>query len=844
MEQNKEIPFYILSNNTTTFLVFRDLKFNQSDININPENKKEFLTLVFDLENLTKELDKNIENSYTFEEIINNNTKNIDNEHLNIVIKNSLVGKSNSLYAEKDLILNELHISDELYSMSPNINTLFEKFKPKKLVLKKFKINSKNQLNTFLEFIFNTGCEELELEDIFVELIIKKDKNDETFNELDQFISFENGKFYINNKDEQKETKLKKVKMIDCPLFALSDETFKDINNYKDISLEIDENSLLNPNIITKFKISEGYSDICFDLDSYKLSDEKNEEKDNLELLNDIFNIIIDNKDNNCFKKICFKNFDMTKYEYITGENITFIKEKNWILNKEEKERKEKFEQYDENINKKIKDNLNKLSNIKELLFNNCSNYFIDLILKFINNNYAVDSNYQLNYLKLKKCGKEHFELKNIISLKIKNFILFDTPLAIEELEFPTDEELGHFENFTIKIASLEHYCKVNNLNYYKTIEIIVDNLITKENLYNNLTLEMNTLPVIMTFLVARKYNKILKNELCCIPPYFQFIPYFKESEDPKKKFELIKEGIQYRDKLVNESFILNGIKNNNIILKKNNIKNKLETFEFYYFFAINFERHKFLKIDFGKDIFNLDVDYRAFIILNKLDNIVFENCLFSNYINPKLKPEQISETIINLIRETKKNYKLDIKSLNEIIYKNKSAEDITFILKYLSLEEGQQISGDIIEYFKNLQLFFDNLKYLFGRFVKYMNKLTIILNNIKERKQFYCLLCLLGIIIKEQNITKMKFKYHEKEMVFKLPSQEKIKEKIEKYFIKRKNENNKDVCSPTFNSYYTSDEENRLFGDFENKKEEIQFEIFKFKIEYKFDDQWDFIMK
>ena len=161
-----------------------------------------------------------------------------------------------------------------------------------------------------------------------------------------------------------------------------------------------------------------------------------------------------------------------------------------------------------------------------------------------------------------------------------------------------------------------------------------------------------------------------------------------------------------------------------------------------------------------------------------------------------------------------------------------------------MTLEEGQQISGDIIEYFKNLQLFFDNLKYLFGRFVKYMNKLTIILNNIKERKQFYCLLCLLGIIIKEQNITKMKFKYHEKEMVFKLPSQEKIKEKIEKYFIKRKNENNKDVCSPTFNSYYTSDEENRLFGDFENKKEEIQFEIFKFKIEYKFDDQWDFIMK
>jgi hypothetical protein len=49
-------------------------------------------------------------------------------------------------------------------------------------------------------------------------------------------------------------------------------------------------------------------------------------------------------------------------------------------------------------------------------------------------------------------------------------------------------------------------------LDYYKTLEIIVDDLITNEKLYTNLILEMNALPIIMTFLVARQYNKIFLN--------------------------------------------------------------------------------------------------------------------------------------------------------------------------------------------------------------------------------------------------------------------------------------------------------------------------------------------
>ena len=85
------------------------------------------------------------------------------------------------------------------------------------------------------------------------------------------------------------------------------------------------------------------------------------------------------------------------------------------------KKRKIKFEEYDDKINKKINDNINKLSNIKkELCFNNCSNHFLKLIFKFINhnNNTENSSNYELDYLKIKKCVKEYFHLNNIISLK------------------------------------------------------------------------------------------------------------------------------------------------------------------------------------------------------------------------------------------------------------------------------------------------------------------------------------------------------------------------------------------------------------------------------------------
>ena len=840
----KKHSFYELSNNDTTFLVIRDPDFK--DKNIKLKKKKSNFTLVFDIENLSKKLNLN-DIPYFIDQINKNN--NILPQ--NIIIRNCLIEKPSNFFNNLNLDLNLLSISDELYSMSPNLNKLFPGVEAKTLILKKMKINSKLQLDHFLNFILNNKkCEELTLEDIFIELIVKKDEKDDKFSDLEQCITFENGIFYI--KDE--ETNIKKLKMIDCPLFVLTDNTFTDIKNYKDISIDIDENSLLGPEMITKFKIINGYSDLCFDLDSYKLNEENS--NDYIEYLEYIFKIICDNNHN--FEKLCFKNFDMTKYEYITGENITFINEENWILNDDEKKRKSKFEGFNNEINTKINNNLKKLSNIKQLIFDNCTNYFIDLILKFINYSHfsnklttGSESKYDLNYLKIKKCGKEYFDLDNILSLKIKHLILFDTPLTNYH-EDTKKRELGNFDNLTIKISSLEHYCIEHNLDYYKTIDIIIK-LITNKNFNQNLCFEMNALPIIMTFLIARKFNEEK------IPDYFPFFSLPKDDENPMDKdkiLHLVQSGIKKRDEAINMSFNLTKLNNKTIILKKNNIKNLLENYEYFFeAYPDKFEHGKNAKEDFGKDIFNIDKDYKRFLEMNKIYHIIFENCLFYNYKNSKVDIKRIenNETIINLIKNTTAKYTFDMASLNEIIFKNTPIDNLTFLFTYFYLENGQSISSEIRDhYLNNINMFFKNLKKIFNTFKDLNNNITIRFKNIKERKEFYCILCLYEILNNKNNYENLKFIYHHKnrekeDLEYKnFPKKEIIKDKLCEYFLKKTNEKNQEVCSFVFDYYYTSEEEEKIFGDFEYKDEPITIEFcgIKFKIEYKFKDEWDIIMK
>ncbi len=798
--------------------LLRDL----DSIDIDKDNNK-YSTLIFDFENLSKILDcqkvMNIIDKYKPE---------------NIVIKNSRVENIANMYKDEDLKLNELFISDELYSMSGNLDILFPRFKAKKLTLKKFKINSKFQLNKFFEFIEKVGCEELILEDIFIELLIKENKEDETFDELQSYFSFENGNILFFKNEEKIKTKIKKLKLIDCPLFAITEE----IKAFNDILVDIDENSLLNPSsIITKFKIEEGYTYMYYDLDSYKYNE--NDEDDYLDNLNYIFNHIIDGYNN--YKKISFKNFDTTKYEYITGENLTFVDEKKWVLNDQEKKRKNKFEEFDKTINELINKNINKLSNVKELIFDNCTNHFIELILKFINS-----SKNDLDLLKIKKCGQEYFDLKNILSLNIKNLILFDTPLIIDRLnkeKTSTNLErfngkLGKIENLTIKTCSLEHYCLDNNLDYYNTIEIIIE-LINNENIGKNLCFEMNTLPIIMTYLIAKGYhNKFYKQEEFKIPQYFEF----SEPIDliDKNIYNInndkIKKGIELRNNLFENNCKLEKLKGKTIILKKNNIKNRLENYEelmsLYIKLKLDFIRGKDEKTDFGSDVFNLDIDYKNFFKINDIDIVTLKNCLFSCYSNQRINENEIEETFVNFVKDDKRSYKLDIKTLNEIIYKNKSFDGISSLFKFFSLENKQVITSDTLEYLKSLNVFFINLRNIFDYLRKYIKETTLIFYDIKEIKEFYCLMCIVRLIQNKNNFENLEFIYHERPIKFMFPKKSVIMEKIKPYYLETKNENDINVLS-VFNYYYRSDEEKEIFGDYKMKK--IIIDDYIFGTEYEF---------
>ena len=877
-EKDIESYFSINENENNIFLILRDNSVIPKNLNFKglydkKTKEDKFLTIIFDIDDLNKDISdiyKYFENIIEEEEEANKYFEiKIEDEEkkickdmkLNIIIKNCLVKYNTPLFVNDiKLELNKLYISDELYSMTPDLNKLFKSFKPKILILKSIKINSNLQLEKFFNFIINTECEELFLEDFFIELIIKKDNNDETYNNLDEYFYFEDGNIIINNYKEvienkeikeNKKTNLKKLTLIDCPLFAITDDIFNGIKEHNDIEIDIDENSLLNPSMITRFRINKGLSDFCFDLDSYKLN--KEGEDNYIENIKYIINKIID-YNNNEYNKLIFKNFDITKYEYITGENLTYIEEKNWILNHEEKERYKKFEEFDDEINKKIDKNLDKLSKVKSLVFDNCSNHFIQLILKFINS-----SKNDLDLLKLKKCkcGKEHFNINNILSLKITNLILFDTPLIIDS--FPEngktnldkyDGKYGSIENCTIKISSLDQYCKENNLNYCNTLEIILE-LITKKGYITNLIFEMNALPIIMTYLISKEYckDKGIKTK---IPTYFEFTKLEKdilESKNEKEKKDKIKEIARQifkeREKLISKTFNIFNKEKSKIILRKNDIKNKLENYDILTQYYVNE-----IKIDFGSDIFNLDIDYRQFFILNGIETIIFENCSIINYTNPKLGDQSIiKDSLFNLCEGSNvKCYKFDIKTINEVIFKNKGIEDLTYLFKFFSLEiEGNDLSTEISNYLKNVNAFFDNLKKTFQYLKDNMKEITkiIVINNVKERKEFYCLMQVLMFVEDEKSYKKYLYKCHENQISIFLPKKEELRKKIQDYFLKEQNEEGKEILS-VYNYYYTSDDEKNKFGEIGKEKEEKDYEFGenKFKIKFNYKDPLEFFIE
>ena len=783
--ENKKDSYFIINAGNNLFLIFRELFENSDDIiykikkEIISDNK--VLIIIFDIDDLSKKITIDKENYIhgiiqSFEDVKRNN--------LNIFFKNCLIEQPSHdedyskmlFFEDEQLLINKLYISDELYIMSPYLNLLFKSYFAKELILKKIKINSKLQLSNFFNYIArNYECEKLILEDISIELIIKLGKIDNTYNELNQYFYFSKGRILIK-KMENSNIKIKKLKLIDCPLFALTDDTFFEIEKYKEISINIDSNSLLNPEIITKFKINGGLIDVCYDLDSYKVNNE-DEDKDYLEYIKYIIDLILENINN--YRKIKFKNFDITKFEYITGENYTNINEDNWVLNEEEYNKKIKYENFYRELKEKTKDK--KFKNMKELIFNNCSINFMELIFSLVN----ID----LNLLKLKKCAKEFFDLNKISHLNIIHLSLFDIPINF------TKEIKYKIKNLTIKINGLEYYCEINNLNYYKTIGKIVEFMSNSYN-YRNLCLEMNTLPIVMSFLFSKKFNKKMK-----LPNKdFIDIEYFKSIYEVNKFIK--KEDL----------FNISGLEDKTIRIIKNNINNSLDI-----------DSYKFENIF---NIFNFDIYYLTFFNQNHIRSIIFEDNFINNYLlkknaknkSRKIKTDNLSEeTLINLMNSGMIKYKIDFKSLSYSILSKDFCCFSFYFKEYIicnNIPDDAELPSEIKNRKNNLKIVLQRIENIFNDcLLDINNKITFIINDIKERKELYILLCIYQWI-KEKNNIKI------------------IKEKIYKHFLKGINEKNEEIINK-MNYYYLSEEEIEIFGEPGKEKKEIEFEKFEFEIEY-----------
>ena len=899
----------ISKDNKFIKIVFRtagEINSKVSDVfEINKEKLNSFkeVILIIDFQILSIELDA--EELKKLISKLYNSIESLDNTTFSLIIKNCYIdpekGLKQLVFPNK-LILNKLEISDELYSLSSNL--ILPDVEVNELILKKFKFNSKTQLLNFCEFIIKVGCKKLTLEDIFIDLIIKKDENDNEYKDLDIYLSYIDGVISIDNTY----TTIYSLTLRDCPLFAIIGNMFTYKNpheykiTYKDI--DIDETSLINPSIITKFKIHNGKYDICFDLDSYKLQLEENEDNENeyeydfIDYLDFIFNIIIKFErkeqkikiskdedgigeiDRDHFHKLTFKNFDVTKFEYITDDDMTFIEEENWILNETERKRKERWEKLEEDLNKFEYQNL---LNVKELVFDNCSNFFIKWIINFVKGkNYENKSyNYDFDLLKIKKCGKDYVNLDKILIMKINKLILFDNPLIIGN-SFPEKNshldnvfgKLGSIDNLTIKINSLETYGREYNLRTYKTYEILIE--LIKCNKFNkNLTFELNALSSIMTFLAYKEYlrdqnfynnanedeegDDDIKNK-----EYLEGIMKDKDIIKNNEKFlpkNIFFSSKKKRDNIYFKCFNL-GIFDNNSKITLNNLTIKKTTENFdnqnYYMkikdpnsnsYTLN---NQLKKIDFGSDGFYIDRDYKYFFSKNNIGTVELTNVIFSNYKDNNLK-EYEKETIITLLSDNSyeknsisinkygdthfPNYIIDVKTLNCLLFKNNLFEDVGILFRYFMYKIDPQIenqnkpsqtSPESIEKKNSLNTYFNMFKEVFKIFSDY-KQLTIKVNNIKELKELYCTLSILKVILTSNWIKEKVFLNNNKDKIIdiELPSKNLIEREIGSYFLKEKNEEEKEVYAE-MNYYYTSFEEKRMIEKkiFEIKKPNYKYNI------------------
>jgi hypothetical protein len=227
---------------------------------------------------------------------------------------------------------------------------------------------------------------------------------------------------------------------------------------------------------------------------------------------------------------------------------------------------------------------------------------------------------------------------------------------------------------------------------------------------------------------------------------------------------------------------------------------------------------------------------------MNKIETLILKDCNFEESFLDQKKIHSFSFiNFINNINEKDKKYtKIDIKSLNDYIYKNHlSFDNYSDFFNHLIKTSIGSTELDLNQY-KSIQRiisFEEHLTKLFESLNNDKKEFTIIFSDIKERKEFYCLLYFFEEMQNNNNFKDYEITKPKEKIKFLSPEKFKtLKQNLGLYFYQEKSELKQDDDFYTvFNYYYSSEDERNMFGEYGNNIKKIEFgkEKYQLKIEY-----------
>ena len=314
---------------------------------------------------------------------------------------------------------------------------------------------------------------------------------------------------------------------------------------------------------------------------------------------------------------------------------------------------------------------------------------------------------------------------------------------------------------------------------------------------------------------------------------------------------------------VINNVFKLNSLEGARITVANEVIKKQTENYENLNYLLVKSNKHdknsnlnnEIKKVDFGQNMINIDKDFKLFFSINNINTVTLKGITFTRASNTSVLKKEEGQTIINLMsfnEEEKKsleenkyskpiipNYIIDVKTLNGLLFKNYLFEDIGSLFRYLMLKieisednNVKDISTESCEKKYLLMDYFRNYQRMFNCFEENIKELVFIINNVRELKEFYCILSIYKVILDKKNWIKEKVIVNKNQKDIELPNKKIIEREIGPYFLKDINEEEKEVYSE-FNYYYSSLGEIKML---ENKKFEING--YKYYFECQFNHQ------